>query len=79
MRTALRALADIGFSPLDRDSDPIVEVLSANGVAGPVYATSPLILGLDPAVWSQCKTKYGLVPSKQSMRLVIAEHLPDQP
>jgi hypothetical protein len=55
-----------------------VEVLSSNGVAGLVCAASPLIVGLDPTVWDRCDADFGLVPSKQSMRLVIAEHLPDQ-
>jgi hypothetical protein len=59
-------------------ADPIVEVLSSNGVAGLVCAASPLIVGLDPTVWDRCDADFGLVPSKQSMRLVIAEHLPDQ-
>jgi hypothetical protein len=55
-----------------------VEGLSSNGVAGLVCAASPLIGGLDPAVWDRCDADCGLVPSKQSMRLVIAEHLLDQ-
>jgi hypothetical protein len=75
MRAALRALAETGFFPLDDDADPVAEVLCSNGVAGLVCASSPLIVGLDPEVWSDDDIEYGLVPCKQSMRLAIARFL----
>lgn len=75
MREVLKQLAETGFSPLVDDSDPVAEVLTATGVAGLVRIESPLIVGLDPVVWCDNTAVYGLVPAKQSMRLVIAQHL----
>jgi hypothetical protein len=78
MRLVLRQLAETGFAHLRSDSDPVAEVVASSGVGGLVSSASPLIVGLDPAVWTEAHTIYGLVPSKQSMRLVIAEALANE-
>ena len=74
MRDTLRQLAVTGFALLEDIDDPIAKVISANNVGG-VVKKSGIVVGLNRQVWQQTEFKYGIVPSKQSMRLVIAEIL----
>lgn len=56
----------------------MAQVISSNNVGGIVVRHALLTVGLDPAVWTaaNCKNcKWGIVPSKRSMRLVIADVL----
>ncbi len=69
----LKLLAEAGFAPLKDQDDPIAEVLSKHNVAGVVMQTS-LNVGLPDRVWDG-ENEYGLVPSSQSMRLLIAKYL----
>jgi len=71
----LKLLAETGFAPLTDRDDPIAEVLSKHNVVGVVMQTS-LNVGLPKGVWDD-GSKYGLVPSRQSTRLLIAEYLID--
>ena len=71
----LRQLAESGFVPLKKRNDPIAEMISKHNVGG-VVAKSALNVGLPKSVWSS-KIKYGLVPTSQSTRLLIAEYLLD--
>ena len=72
----LKLLAETGFVPLEERDEPVAQVLSKNNVAGVVLASS-LNVGLPDGVFKD-GFKYGLVPSRQSMRLVIAEYLIDK-
>ena len=74
MVEALRQLAVTGFCPVDDYDDPIANVISANYVGGVVMKGS-VIIGLPEEVWESTNCKYGIVPSKQSVRLAIAEEL----
>ena len=76
MREVLRQLAVTGFVPLKKINDPVAKVISENNVGGVVksYGT---VIGLNSKVWQRTKFKNGIVPSKQSMRLAIAEMLED--
>ena len=73
MIATLQQLAERGFVPLQDRDDQIAEVISKNNVGG-VVAKSALNVGLPKSVWN-CDFKFGLVPSSQSMRLLIAEYL----
>ena len=71
----LKVLSETGFSPLTDANDPLAEVISRNNVGG-VVKKSSLNVGLPKNVWDDgCKS--GLVPTSQSMRLLIAEYLCD--
>ena len=69
----LKLLAETGFVPLKKRHDPVAEVLSKHDVAGVVMQAS-LNVGLPDSVWDD-ENEYGLVPSRQSMRLLIASYL----
>jgi hypothetical protein len=71
----LKLLSENGFSPLKEDDEPVSEILSKHNVAGVVMKTA-LNIGLPKSVWSD-GCKYGLVPTSQSTRLLIAEYLVD--
>jgi len=74
MKMTLRQIAESGFSPLIDQDDPIAEVISKNNVGG-VVKSGCKVIGLPFDAWGE--NKIGLVPSKQSMRLAIAEVLED--
>jgi hypothetical protein len=74
MRDTLRQLAVTGLVPLEDINDPIAKVISVNNVGGVVKSYGEVI-GLRAEVWQQTKFKNGIVPTKQSMRLIIAEIL----
>jgi hypothetical protein len=74
MVEALRQLAVIGFCPINEYDDPIANVISANNIGGVVMKGS-VIIGLPKEVWKSTDCMYGIVPSKQSMRLAIAQQL----
>ena len=74
MRATLELLAQTGFAPLEKRSDPVARVISENYVGG-IVMVSASVIGLDPDVWSKYQCNFGLVASKQSMRLVIAQKL----
>ena len=69
----LRQLAERGFVPLKKRNDPIAEVISKHNVGGVVLKTA-LNVGLAKSVWNG-DFEFGLVPSSQSMRLLIAKYL----
>ena len=74
MVEALRQLAVTGFCPIDGYDDPIANVISANNIGG-VVSKGAIIIGLPIEVWKSTNCKHGIVPSKQSVRLTIAEEL----
>jgi len=69
----LKLLAQTGFAPLSKRNDPVAEALSNHNVAGVVKKAS-LTVGLPKRVWKD-DNDYGLVPSSQSTRLLIARYL----
>ena len=71
--STLKSLSETGFSPLVDIDESVAEVLSRHNVAGVVIKSS-LNIGLPDSVWSD-GCKYGLVPTSQSTRLLIAEYL----
>ena len=74
MVEALRQLAVAGFCPIDEYDDPIANVISANNIGGVVFKGT-VIIGLPIEMWKSTNCKFGIVPSKQSVRLAIAEEL----
>lgn len=74
MRDTLRQLSVTGFVPLPDIDDSLAKVINENNVGGVVKCTANVI-GLRPEVWQQTEFENGIVPSTQSMRLVIAEML----
>jgi hypothetical protein len=74
MVEALRQLAVTGFCPVDGFDDPIANVISANNIGGLVNKGA-VIIGLPVEVWKSTECRHGIVPSKQSVRLAIAEQL----
>ena len=74
LRETLRQLSVTGFVELGDIDDPVAKVISLNNVGG-VVKKSGEVVGLSRQVWEQTEFKYGIVPSKQSIRLVIAEIL----
>ena len=74
MRDMLRQLAITGFVPSRDTKDRVANRIGANNVGG-VIKKSGVVVGLNTEVWDKTEFKFGIVPSKQSMRLVIAEVL----
>ena len=75
MRSILKQLAISGFFPLEDIGDPVAEVIGRNNVGG-IIRKSGTTIGLNRQVWANNSFAYiGIVVSKQSMRLVIAEIL----
>ena len=70
----LRQLAVTGFCPIEDSDDPIAKVISAHNVGG-VVMRGAVIIGLPNEVWTSTDCEDGIVPSKQSVRLAIAEQL----
>ena len=77
MRLILTQLAENGFAPLSKSNDPVAEFISTHNVGGFVKNLDAIVIGLPVDVWG--KHKMGLIPSKQSIRLVIAEVLEANP
>ena len=73
--STLKVLSETGFSPLTDANDPLAEVISRNNVGG-VVEKSSLNVGLPKNVWDD-GCDFGLVPTSQSMRLLIAKYLCD--
>ena len=68
----LSLLAEKGFVPIEQLDDPIAQILSEHDVAG-VIIESGNVMGYSIDDFGACK--FALVPSYQSMRLIIAECL----
>jgi hypothetical protein len=77
MRFLLTQIAEHGFAPISEKNDPLAEIISENNVGGLVQFESATVIGLPAAVWGV--HEIGLVPSKQSIRLLIAKVLEDNP
>ena len=77
MRELLTQIAEKGFAPIRAREDCDAVVISKYNVDGLVQRESAKIIGLPDDVWMGMKL--GLIPSKQSIRLVIAEVLRDNP
>ena len=73
MRSTLHQLAEKGFVPTVGDTfeDPVEEVISQYNVGGVVTRES-LVVGLRDDAWKETEVRTALIPSKQSIRLVIA-------
>ena len=78
MRELLTQIAENGFAPLSDKDDREAEVISKYNVGGLVQKGMATVIGLPDDVWVG-KRKIGIVPTKQSIRLVIAEVLHDFP
>jgi hypothetical protein len=73
MISTLQILAESGFVPLQKRNDANAEVISLHNVGG-VVVKSTLNVGLPDSVWDN-GCDYGLVPTSQSTRLLIAKYL----
>ena len=73
MITTLRTLAERGFCAVDKYEDPLVEHVSRFNVGG-LVKQGATICGIDSDAHGY-KWEFGLVPSRQSMRLAIAKVL----
>ena len=75
MKEAILQLAIYGFIPLEFPEDPITRVISEFGVGG-IVRQNAVVIGLDMNVWRNFPTAmFGIIPTKQSMRLAIAQYL----
>ena len=77
MRELLTQIAEKGFAPLSDKEDREAEIISKNNFGGVVQFEKATVIGLPTAVHRD--HKMGLIPSKQSIRLVIAEVLEENP
>ena len=77
MRELLTQIAEKGFAPLSDVDDPEAEIISRKNVGGYVKSSKAKVIGLPEHVW--LGHELGLIPSKQSMRLVIATILHRNP
>jgi hypothetical protein len=77
MRELLTQIAENGFAPLSRETDPVAEFISENNVGGLVQRQLATVIGLPNDVWVD--HDIGLIPSKQSIRLTIAKVLETHP
>ena len=73
MTDLLHQMAQTGFAQILDPLDARAELISLHNVGGVVQNTS-LVVGLPSAVWME-GAKYGIVPSCQTVRLMIAELL----
>jgi hypothetical protein len=77
MRELLTQIAVNGFAPIKKLTDREAEIISKNNVGGLVQKDRAMVIGFPAEVWG--KYVMGLIPSKQSIRLVIAKVLEDNP
>lgn len=73
MISLLTQIAESRFAPISDKGDPVAEVISKYNVGGLVQKEKGTVVGLTPDAWGE--HKLGLVPSAQSIRLVIAKVL----
>lgn len=74
MTKHLTELAKSGFSPLPKRNTQQAQEISELNLGG-VIRKGSLVLGFDDGMWNGSDSKFGLVPSRQSTRLAIAEKL----
>jgi hypothetical protein len=72
MRELLTQIAEKGFAPLSDETEPVAEFISEKNVGGLVQRQRATVTGF-PDVWGE--HEIGLIPYKQSIRLVIAKVL----
>ena len=77
MREVLTALAETGFVPIADFADPVARVICKKFLGGVVRKSSPVI-GLSPSAWDSTTFTNAILPSGQTMRLVIAKVLADR-
>jgi hypothetical protein len=73
MRELLTDVAEHGFSPVHDSTDAVAQVICKYNVAGLVRRQQATVIGLPDSVWGNYTV--GLIPVKQSIRLVIAKAL----
>jgi hypothetical protein len=76
MRELLAQIAENGFAPISKKTDPVAEFTSEKNVGGLVQRQRAIVIGLPNDVWGE--REIGIIPSKQSIRLVIAIPTPDE-
>ena len=76
MRELLSQIAEKGFAPLSNIKGKEAEIISQYNV-GRVVRKQATVIGLPSAMWGE--HKLGLIPSKQSIRQVIAMELEANP
>jgi hypothetical protein len=69
----LRQLAMFGFVVIANPDDPAVKMIVRKNLGGIVSREKSRIVGQPRSVWSGTTEKYGLVPTSESARLVMAE------
>ena len=77
MRELLTQIAENGFALLKDKDDREAEVIRKHNVGGLVQRESDKVIGLSADAWGE--HGIGLVPYKQSVRLVIAKVLEENP
>ena len=77
MRELLTQIAVNGFAPIDDIDDSEAEIISKYNVGGQVQKDRSAVIGFPVEMWGEHKR--GLIPYKQSIRLVIAKVLEDNP
>lgn len=77
LRELLAQIAENGFAPTNDKTDPVAEFISKHNVGGLVQRRHATVIGFPDDVWDE--HEIGLIPSKQSIRLVIAKVLKMHP
>jgi hypothetical protein len=77
-RPLLEAMAKSGFAPIETYKNAVVEMIAKFNIGG-VVRKKATICGLSKTKWNGTECTYGLIPSSESVRLVIATTLNAKP
>ena len=77
MRELLTQIAVNGFAPIDDIDDSEAEIISKHNVGGQVQKERSTVIGFPVEMWG--KHEICLIPATQSIRLVIAKVLENNP
>lgn len=70
----LRQMAQRGFAPVDEYDDPAVQMIVTMNIGGIVQRSKSILIGLSDLIWIDYPNfEYGLVPTSESARILIAE------
>jgi hypothetical protein len=70
----LRQMAQRGFAPVTNYKDPAVEMIVKMNIGGIVRRSKSILIGLSELIWiDNPDVEYGLVPTSESARILIAK------
>ena len=74
MPQVLQALATTGFCGIDDSENELVKIITECNVGG-VVRSDCAVIGLNPDLWKSTGCCFGIVPTSQTMRLIILKVL----